>query len=271
DRDPRAPAQAGPGGQGPRCGQGGRRRRDRRCARGVRTCGRRARRRRRREDPRRAPRPVQGGAGEGCRRCARGWRRRWRGHGRAPHRGGHGRRRSRHPGAAAGDGARGPHPAPAHRRQGRLDPRRQGQAHRQGAHLAPPARRRVRGVARGHRVPARVLRVRQRTAAHAGQLQPHAEPVQGALVLPRAPGAAGAVPPDGGGRHDPGDRHVRPHAGAVHGPEPVQPARGPQVRDLPVHDLPDVLGGPHADGVVLPRSRVQLRVPVDRRPLLRAL
>ena len=38
----------------------------------------------------------------------------------------------------------------------------------------------------------------------AGQPQPDAQPVQGAVVLPRPPGAADHVPPDGGGRDDPG-------------------------------------------------------------------
>ncbi|CAA9236101.1 MAG: Cytochrome b, partial [uncultured Acidimicrobiales bacterium] len=272
DGDPRTPPQAGPGGQGQGGGQGRGRWRRRRARPGGRSPRRRRGGGRGREDPRCAARTLQGGPGEGSRRRARGRGRRRRcRHRGAPVGRSHGGRRHRHPGAAACHRTRGPHPAPPDRGEGRLDPRRQGPSHRQGPHVAPPARRRVRGVARRHRLPARVLGLRQRPAAHARELQPHAEPVQGALVLPRAPGAAGAVPPDGGGRDDPRDRHVRPHAGPVHGSEPVEQARGPQVRHLPVHRLPDVLGGPHADGVVLPRSRVQLRVPVDRRPLLRAL
>ena len=55
-----------------------------------------------------------------------------------------------------------------------------------------------------HRVPARLLDLRQRPAARAGQLQPDAEPVEGAVVLPRPPGAAHDVPPDGRRRDHPG-------------------------------------------------------------------
>ena len=82
------------------------------------------------------------------------------------------------------------------------------------------------------RVPARVLDRRERAAAHAGQRQPDAEPVEGAVVLPRPPGAAHDVPPDGRRRDHPGHRPVRPDPGAVHRPQPVQQARGPQVRHL---------------------------------------
>ena len=57
----------------------------------------------------------------------------------------------------------------------------------------------------------------------------------------------------------------------VHRPQPEQQARGPQVRHLAVHGLHHVLGGPRHDRLVLPRTRVQLRVPVGRRPLLRAV
>ena len=44
----------------------------------------------------------------------------------------------------------------------------------------------------------------QRAAARAGQRQPDAEPVEGAVVLPRPAGAAHDVPPDGRRRDHPG-------------------------------------------------------------------
>ena len=70
-----------------------------------------------------------------------------------------------------------------------------------------------------------LLDLRERPAARAGQLQPDAEPVQGAVVLPRPPGTAHHVPPDGGRRDHPGHGHLRPHPGPLHRPQPVQQAR----------------------------------------------
>src|SRR4051812_46823345 len=81
----------------------------------------------------------------------------------------------------------------------RLDPGREVRADRQGARLAAPARGRVRGCAGRHRVRVPAVGVRERAAADARQHQPHAEPVEGPLVLPRPPGAAHDVPPDGRG------------------------------------------------------------------------
>ena len=49
-----------------------------------------------------------------------------------------------------------------------------------------------------------LLGARARTAARSGRLQPDAEPVEGAVVLPRPAGAADDVPPDGRGRDHPG-------------------------------------------------------------------
>ena len=132
------------------------------------------------------------------------YRRRWRGpageekaaegaavaHRRAP-----GAGCSCNEGRRAARRSRGPHPAPAHRRQGRLDPGREGHADRQGPRLAPPPRRRVRRLAGDDRVPARVLGVRQRATPAGGELQPHAEPVEGAVVLPRPAGTPDDVPP----------------------------------------------------------------------------
>ena len=57
----------------------------------------------------------------------------------------------------------------------------------------------------------------------------------------------------------------------VHRPQPEQQARGPQVRHLAVHDVPHVLGGAGHDRLVLPWPGLQLRLPVERRPLLRAV
>ena len=160
--------------------------------------------------------------------------------GRRARRGRHGHRTGR--GSAAGGGAvatarapggrraRWSHPAPAHGGEVGLHPGRQGHAGRQGPHLAPPAGRRVRGLPGVHGVPARLLGLRERPAAAAGQPQPDAEPVQGAVVLPGPPGAAHHVPPDGRRRDHPGHGHLPADPGALHRPQPEQQARGPQVR-----------------------------------------
>ena len=52
---------------------------------------------------------------------------------------------------------------------------------------------------------------------------------------------------------------------------PSQQARGPQVRHLADHHPPDVLGGARHHRLVLPWPGLQLRLPVARRPLLRAV
>ena len=72
---------------------------------------------------------------------------------------------------------------------------------RQGPHLAAPARRRVRRRAGVHGVHVLLLDLGQRPAAAAGQPQPDAEPVEGAVVLPRPARAAHDVPPDDRRRH----------------------------------------------------------------------
>ena len=69
----------------------------------------------------------------------------------------------------------------------------------------------------------------------------------------------------------PGMGLVRADPGAVHRPEPEQQARGPQVRHLAVHDLPHVLGRARDHRLVLPGPGLQLHLPVERRPLLRAV
>ena len=57
----------------------------------------------------------------------------------------------------------------------------------------------------------------------------------------------------------------------LHRQEPVEQAEGPQVRDLDVHDLHDVVGGARHHRFVLPGPGLQLRVPLERRHLLRAV
>ena len=141
----------------------------------------------------------------------------------------------------------------------------------QGARVAAPAGDRVRRRSGLHRVPVDLLDLRQRAAARPGQLEPDAEPVEGAVVLPRPAGAAHDVPPDGGRRDHPGHGPLRPDPRPLHRPQPEQQARGPQVRHLAVHDLPHVLGGARHDRLVLPGPRLQLRVPVEDRPVLRPL
>ena len=125
------------------------------------------------------------------------------------------------------------HPAPPHGGEVRVHPGRQGHPAGQGPRVAAPARGRVRRRAGLHRVPARVLGVRERAAARAGQREPDAEPVEGALVLPRPAGAAQVVPPDGGRRDAAGHGPGGPDPGAVHRPQPEQQAREPQVRHRP--------------------------------------
>ena len=67
----------------------------------------------------------------------------------------------------------------------------------------------------------------------------------------------------------PGMGLVRADPRPVHRPQPEQQARGPQVRHLAVHDLPHVLGRARHDRLVLPRPGFRLRLPVERRPVLR--
>ena len=66
-----------------------------------------------------------------------------------------------------------------------------------------------------------LLRARAGAAAADGQLQPDAQPVEGAVVLPRPPGAAHDVPPDGRRRDHPRDGPDHPDDGALHRQEPV--------------------------------------------------
>ena len=158
-------------------------------------------RRRRLEDPRPPAGPLRRPPGGQGRRRSAG----------APAAGGQGARRHRRPGRrrhrrrAALDRhrPRGPHPAAADRRQGRLHPADPGRGPGQGPRLAPPAGRRVRGHAQPHGAGHDLLRPRPGAAAGTGQLQPDAEPVEGAVVLPRPPGAPHDLAPDGGRRDHP--------------------------------------------------------------------
>ena len=97
-----------------------------------------------------------------------------------------------------------------------------------------------------HRGAAHLLRDGAGAAARPRRLQQDAEPVEGAVVLPRSAGTAHDVPPDGRGRDHPGHGTVPAHAGAVHRQEPVEQAERPEVRDRDLHDLrPDVGGARH--------------------------
>src|SRR5437588_352567 len=58
-------------------------------------------------------------------------------------------------------------------------------------------------------VPRRLLDVQGRTVPRAGEPEPHAEPVESAVVLPRAAGAPALLPPAGRRRDDPRPRVVR--------------------------------------------------------------
>ena len=82
-----------------------------------------------------------------------------------------------------------------------------------------------------HRVHALLLDLRQRPAAPAGQRQPDAEPVEGAVVLPRPAGAAHDVPPDGRRRDHPGHGLCRADPRPVHRQEPV--ATSPRTASSP--------------------------------------
>src|ERR671919_88026 len=76
-----------------------------------------------------------------------------------------------------------------------------------------------------HRRADRVLHVRQRPAARAGQPEPDPEPVEGAVVLPGPPGAAAVLPPDGGWG-DRADAVLRPPVrAALRRPQPELEAR----------------------------------------------
>jgi hypothetical protein len=74
--------------------------------------------------------------------------------------------------------------------------------------VAAPAHHRVRRGAVLHRLHADLLDLRERAAPRAGRHQPDAQPVEGAVVLPRSAGTAHHVPPDGGRRDHPGHGHL---------------------------------------------------------------
>src|SRR5207244_2774562 len=82
--------------------------------------------------------------------------------------------------------------------------------------LAPPAGRRVRLAPQPDGAGDDLLRPRPGAAAGTGQLQPDAEPVEGAVVLPRPPGAPHDLAPDGGRRDDPRHGPHRPDDGPLH-------------------------------------------------------
>ena len=136
-----------------------------------------------------------GGGGEA------GGRRRWRPRGRRGDRG----RRARADEHRSGRS----HPATAHRRQVRFDPAGARRSAGQGARLAAPARDRVRVDPVADGVRHDLLRAGEGAAARSRRREPDAEPVEGAVVLPRPAGAAQDVPPDGRGCDHPRRRARR--------------------------------------------------------------
>ena len=109
-------------------------------------------------------------------------------------------------------------------------------------------------------------------AARPRRLQPDAEPVEGAVVLPRAAGAAHDVPPDGRRCDDPG--HRARSCSMVAPFVDKNPSNKPNDRKFAIvdlHDVPDDVGGARHHRFVLPGPGLQLRLPLERRHLLRAV
>src|SRR5439155_12874928 len=119
--------------------------------------------------------------------------------------------------------------------------------------------------------PRDLLHVRERAAPGAGQPEPHAEPVEGAVVLPGPPGAAPVLPPHDRRRDDPDVHPGRPRPGPLRRPEPEHEAGRSQDRDDAVHDAVHVRGHPHDHRVLLPGAGIQLGVAVEPGAVLRAM
>ena len=103
---------------------------------------------------------------------------------------------------------------------------------RQGPRVAAPARRRVRRRRWSALAFTFVFSIFVNAPLlAAGQHQPDAEPVEGAVVLPRPAGAAHDVPPDGRRRDHPRHGHLRADPRPVHRPEPV--ATSPRTASSP--------------------------------------
>ena len=155
-------------------------------------------------------------------------RRRCRGTGRrgggaaAPRRAG-GRDGSR--ARARRNGSRRSHATAADGRQVGFDPADPRRGAGQGPHVAAPARDRVRGAVVDDGDGHDLLGVGEGAVALARRHEPDAEPVEGAVVLPRPAGAAHDVPPDGRGCDHPGCRDRVAHDHAVSRQEPVEQAR----------------------------------------------
>ena len=124
---------------------------------------------------------------------------------------------------------------PAGARAARGDPARRAGAGRPREHVAAPADRGDGGDVHPPRGDDDLLDVHQRAAARAGEREPHAEPVEGALVLPGPAGAPALLPPDGGRHHDPDLHPDRARRDPVRRPQPEQQARRPQDRAHAVH------------------------------------
>ena len=158
------------------------------------------------------------------------------------------------------DRARWAHPAPAHRRE--VGPIQDVKAVPQDkVHTWPHLLVVEFGAALLRCIHLDLLDLRERSAAGARQLQRDAEPVEGPVVLPRPAGTPHGVPPDGRRRDHPGHRPVLLDVHSLHRPKPVGEARGSQVRGFVDDRPPHVLGRADHDRLVLPRSRIQLRLP----------
>ena len=162
-----------------------------------------------------------------------------------------------------------PHPATAHRRQVGLDSRCQAQADGQGARLAAPARRRVRCRPVDHGVHLIFSIFVNAPLLELANFNETPNPSKAPWYFLGLQELLTMFHP-----WSPGDHsrywHLLVDPGAVHRSQPVEQARAPQVRHLAHDRAPDVLVGARDDRFVLPGPRLQLHLPVGRRPVLRA-
>ena len=164
------------------------------------------------------------------------------------------------------------HAAAAHGRQVGLDPADPRRGPGQGAHLAAPARRRVRGDPDRHRRRSLIFSALVRA------------PLLGLADFNKTPNPSKApwyflglqelltmFHPMVAGVTIPGMGLFLLMVAPFVDKNPSNKPEGPEVRDLDLHDLPDVLGGARHHRLVLPGPGLQLRVPLERRHLLRAV
>src|SRR5581483_10358534 len=156
------------------------------------------------------------------------------------------------------------------RRTARSDPAHAACPGRQDQHVAAPDRCGVRLAAPDDGAALRDLRrwLRERDVPYARRPEPHTEPVEGTVVLPRSARAAALLPPAGRGRDAAAVQHPRPDGVAVHRPQPVVASTRPQTRDRALHAVHLLLGNPRDPRVVLPGAGIQLRLPMEGRTFL---